>query len=274
MAEPIRVVDLAFVDDSRPTPAIGGFGGIGVRELPTRVYLPSSAQRAPLILLAHGFDGHPRKFSELAEHWAKAGYTVAVPRFPVSNDEFVEIAGGAFFGERVGDLSQQALDVAFVIDALFAHDVDGTSGLTGRIDRQRLGLYGLSMGSLTVWLTALGSHAIPIRALMQSDGGFPGEMEQLAAVTFPVFMAQSDAERGLFAPDVVIPQYEAIPATKYLLTLHGAGHATVAQNTPTPADLAYRVATTVFWDRHLAGRLDEPFPESIVIDGITSFAVG
>jgi hypothetical protein len=38
--------------------------------------------------------------------------------------------------------------------------------------------------------------------------------------------------------------------------------------------VAYRVASTVFWDRHLGGEPDEPFPDSIIIDGVTTFVEG
>jgi dienelactone hydrolase len=275
-AEITRVVDVQLVDETRATPAIGDFAGSETRELTTTVYLPPTTDPAPLIVLAHGFNGHPRKFTELALHWANAGYAVAVPRFPVSNDEFVAVAGGDFFADRLADLPQQARDVSFVLDEVSALTTGDDSELAGRIDPERIGLYGLSLGSLTVWTTVLGPDASETRvdALMQSDGGFPGETGRLAAVTFPVFMAQSDAERGPFDPAVVVPQYQAIPTEKYMLVLHGAVHATVAENTPTKADEAYRIATTVFWDRTLGGTPDEPFPESIVIDGVTTLVQG
>jgi dienelactone hydrolase len=275
-AEVTRVVDVTLVDDTRATPAFGDYVGSEVRVLETTVYLPPTAEAAPLIVLVHGYNGHPRKFTELALHWANAGYAVAVPRFPVSNDELIALAGGEFFSERVADLPQQALDVTFVIDEVLALNATGASEIAGRVDPDRVGLYGLSMGSLTVWTTVLGPDATETRidALMQSDGGFPGEADRLTAVTFPVFMAQSDAERGLFDPAVIIPQYQAIPTTKYMLIMHGAVHATVAENTPTRADEAYRVATTVFWDRHLGSKPDEPFPDSIIINGVTTFVEG
>jgi dienelactone hydrolase len=275
-AEVTRVVDIPLTDETRAMPAIGDFAGSETRELTTTVYLPPTTDPAPLIVLAHGFNGHPRKFTELALHWANAGYAVAVPRFPVSNDEFIAVAGGDYFPQRLADLPQQALDVSFVLDEVLALNTAHDSELVGRVDPERIGLYGLSLGSLTVWTTVLGPDAAEtrVRALMQSDGGFPGEAGRLAAVTFPVFMAQSDAERGPFDPAVVIPQYHAIPTEKYMLVLHGAVHATVAENTPTTADEAYRIATTVFWHRTLGGAPDEPFPDSIVIDGVTTLIEG
>lgn len=273
--EVVRVVEVSLIDATRAAPAIGDSVGSDQRELPTTVYLPAMSALAPLIVLAHGFNGHPRKFSDLATFWANAGYVVAVPRFPVSNDEFIALAGGEFFPERVSDLPQQALDVSFVIDEMLTLDGDGSSELSGRVDEERLGLFGLSLGSLTVWTTVLGPDATETRvdALIQSDGAFPGGTPLLAGVPFPVFVAISDVD-GLFPPDVVMPQYATLPSPKFMLVLHGAMHATVGENTPTPADEAYRVATTVFWDRYLGGQSDEPFPTSIVIDGVTTFIDG
>ena len=103
----VRVVELDLVDTSRATPTIGRFGGAPQRDLPTTVYLPAGEVAAPLILLAHGFNGHPRKFTTLAGHWAAAGYVVAVPRFPVSSDDFA-VLDPAVFDARIADLPEQA----------------------------------------------------------------------------------------------------------------------------------------------------------------------
>ena len=266
----VRVVQIGLVDTGRPTPPVGIDSGADERELPTTVYLPLTPHAAPLIVLAHGFDGHPRKFAGLAMHWADAGYVVAVPRFPLSNDGFGALAGGEFFDERVADVAQQALDVSFVIDELLAIGADDE--LSGRIDPQHIGLFGLSLGSLTVWATVLAERSARWRidALIQSDGAFPGEPHRLEDMTLPVFVTGSDID-PIFSPELVLSQFDAMPCPKYLLVLHAATHAEVGENTPIPADEAYRAATTLFWDRYLGGRAGEPFPDSIVIDGVTSF---
>jgi hypothetical protein len=54
--------------------------------------------------------------------------------------------------------------------------------------------------------------------------------------------------------------------------LHGAAHATVAEDTDTPADEVFQQATTAFWDRTLGDRPDVPFPPSIA--GVASFVEG
>ena len=59
-------------------------------------------------------------------HWAAAGYVVAVPRFPVSSDDFA-VLDPAVFDARIADLPEQAVDVAFVVE------VDAGSGRARRV---------------------------------------------------------------------------------------------------------------------------------------------
>ena len=158
-AEITRVVDVQLVDETRATPAIGDFAGSETRELTTTVYLPPTTDPAPLIVLAHGFDGHPRKFTELALHWANAGYAVAVRASPSPTTSSSRSRAASFFADRLADLPQQARDVSFVLDEVLALTTAGDSELAGRIDPERIGLYGLSLGSLTVWTTVLGPDA-------------------------------------------------------------------------------------------------------------------
>jgi dienelactone hydrolase len=269
----VTVEVLHLVDASRRTPAIGAFSGSPERDLQTTVWLPAAPEPAPLILLAHGYDGHPRKFTDLARHWAEAGFVVAALRFPVTSDDFPERAP-AFDNARIADLAAQPDDVALVIARLREASADATSALAGRIDPDRLGLYGLSLGALTVW-AASGRDELTgdVDALVQSDGGYPGDAASLADVAFPVFVAHSDVD-PLFPAEATLREFGELPAPKFLLVLLGAQHGAVAQNAPTAADEAYRVATTVFWDRYVAGREDADFPASIVIDGVTNFVDG
>ena len=134
------------------------------------------------------------------------------------------------------------------------------------------GCSGCRSGSLTVWSEVLGD--VPdarVDAVIQSDGTTFVPDDDLAAIGFPVLVAHSDVD-PVFPYGEVVARYDELPGPKYLLTLHGAGHATVAENTDTPADEHYQQVTTVFWDRTLGDRPDEPFPAPI--DGVTSFVEG
>jgi dienelactone hydrolase len=255
------IVQLDLVDTGRPTAAGPGVAAAPSRSLPTTVYLPPGDGPAPLIVLAHGAAGAPGKFSDLASAWAGAGYVVAVPRFPLTNEDVQPPV--------IADVGEQARDVRFVIDAVVARDAPGGE-LAGRLDPERIGLYGLSLGSLSVWPEALGDPPdLRIDALIQSDGvTFVGDK---GAVPFPVLVAHSDVD-PVFPYERAVADYDALPAPKYLLTLHGAGHATVGENTVTAADVVYQQVTTVFWDRTLRGRTDEAFPASL--EGVATLVEG
>lgn len=258
----LRTFQVDLVDSSRPTAAAAGTPGEPDRTLKTTVYLPATGEPAPLIVLAHGLSGHPDKFTELATYWSDAGYVVAVPRFPLSNDRVPE--------PYVGDIAEQGRDISFVIDEMLAASASGDERLGDRIDPERIGLFGLSLGSLTMWSTMFESccETERIDAVIQSDGAFPLPPKRLRQVTYPVMIAHSDAD-PFFSYDTIRAEYERLPGPAFLLTLFGASHATVGENTVTPADEAYRQATTVFWDRYLGGRPDTEFPDTVTIDGVT-----
>ena len=261
IADGVTVVSLDLVDTSRPTAAAPGVPAAASRSLPTTVHVPPGTGAAPLIVLAHGAAGAPEKFTELASSWAAHGYVVAAPRFPLTNDGVPEPV--------IGDLPEQARDVRFVIDGVLAASA-GTGQLAGRVDPARIGLFGLSLGALTVWTTVT-DDPTGIDALIQSDGATLVPDDRLAGISLPVFVAHSDTD-PIFPYADVLARYDALPGPKYLLTLHGAPHAAVAENTDTPADDAYQQATAAFWDRTLGGRPDAPFPPAV--EGVTSFVEG
>ena len=111
-----------------------------------------------------------------------------------------------------------------------------------------------------MWSTATrtGLAVSGVDALIQSDGGFPGDVATLSGVPFPTLIAHSDVDL-IFPIDGILREFEALPSPKFLLLLHGVAHAAVGENTPTPADDAYRLATTTFWDRYLSAREAERF---------------
>lgn len=259
----VEVVRLDLVDRSRGTAAAAGAPASPSRRLPTTVYVPPGDGAAPLIVLAHGAGGSPAKFTELASFWARRGYVVAVPRFPLTNDELPAAV--------VGDFPEQGRDVRYVIAELRASSRAATGALAGRVDPDRLGLFGLSLGSLTVWSAVLDGADLDVDALVQSDGTTLVPPGRLADVDFPVLVAHSDTDPIFPYPDVVAA-YDALPGTTYLLTLHRAAHATVGEDADTPADAAYQAATAAFWDRTLGDAPAAPFPPPVA--GITSFAEG
>src|SRR5690606_26798805 len=63
----------------------------------------------PLVVFGHGFGGRADHFRGLAERWAREGYVVALPWFPLSRE-----------GVSGFDLAAQPGDGSFVVDELTA----------------------------------------------------------------------------------------------------------------------------------------------------------
>src|SRR3954454_21029249 len=136
---------VTFVDRSRATPAGGGLHGAPERTLETHLYLPDGDERAPLVLFAHGYHGHPRKFTRLLGGWRDAGHAGAAPTFPLSSDAAPE--------PTFDDVPEQPRDLWFVLDALLAAP-------GGRLDGARVAFAGFSIGAVTVLDAAFAGFSI------------------------------------------------------------------------------------------------------------------
>lgn len=233
-----------FVDPSRPTdPPVG----TPDRTLVTTIRFPETGGPYPLIVLAHGFNGHPRKFAELTEAWAKAGYVVALPTFPLTNDELL--------GERVvADFSNQPGDVSFVIDELLELSEGRDDPLRGRLDGDRIGVAGLSLGGVTTFAVTYNTCCRDPRidAAITMAGarfGYDGEYEM---TDVPLLLLHGDA-------DPVLPYagsaeaYAEAAAPKFLVTILGGGHSPPFEDDDDPADEMVTAVTIDFWNLFLAG---------------------
>ncbi|HEX6311545.1 MAG TPA: hypothetical protein VF152_07935 [Acidimicrobiia bacterium] len=230
-----------LVDASRPTQAPVAAPD---RTLTTTIRYPTEGGPYPLIVFAHGFDGHPRKFVRLTTVWAQAGYVVAVPRFPLTNDD---IAEGV-----LADVHEQPADVSFVIDEMLRLDDEPGSAVAGRIDEEHIGVAGLSLGGITTLAVAYNGccrddrldAAIPMASIQYP---FPGEYE---LTDVPLLLFHGDA-------DPVIPHgssaetFAAAAAPKFFVTILGGGHAQPFEDVDDPADEMVQAVTTDFWDLEL-----------------------
>jgi dienelactone hydrolase len=159
-ARPDRTIEVEVVypaeGEPGPEPTVpGGFGGAAVEDAP-----PAEGEY-PLVVFAHGFNGLGRFFLGYAEGWARAGYVVALPTFPLSRN-----------GVRIGaDVQNQPGDVSFVIDELSALDDDDP--LAGHVDVENIAVGGHSLGGVTVLGAAYNSCCVDERidATIQVSGG-------------------------------------------------------------------------------------------------------
>jgi fermentation-respiration switch protein FrsA (DUF1100 family) len=242
---------LDLVDPTRPTPAGAGLPGAAERRLATEVWVPSGDGPFPFVAFAHGLAGHPRKFTRLFRSWAEAGYLVAAPTFPLSNDE---VPGEPTFT----DLANQPGDISFVIDAVLAASDDEGDPLHGTADADRVGVAGLSLGGATTYGVAFNDCCRDDRpiAAMVLDGArlaVGGEFRMDSGL--PLLVVHADQDLAL-PYDEAVDAYADAVGPKYLVTLHEVAHAEPYENTPDPADELVMDVTTAFWDRWLRDDLD------------------
>jgi predicted dienelactone hydrolase len=154
----VGVQTVTLVDSSRPTAANGTYPGAPDRTLVTQIWYPATPNQGgeqlnapvaptggkfPLIVRAHGFSAFRTDSTYLTRHLASWGYIVVAPDFPLSN---LNAPGGAV----VSDVGEQARDLSFLIDTYVGANADPASAFFGRIDTDKIGALGHSLGGATV----------------------------------------------------------------------------------------------------------------------------
>ncbi len=149
---PVTKTTFTFVDTSRVTPPNKTYPGAPQRTLVTDVYYPGSADGAlldgapyPLVIHSHGFLDARSGESYVLDHLASHGYVVVSADYPLSN-------GGAPGGATIDDVANQPGDARFIIDQVLAMSAAPGGPLSGKIDAERIGASGLSLGGLTTLL--------------------------------------------------------------------------------------------------------------------------
>ncbi|MCB9675554.1 MAG: hypothetical protein H6737_10585 [Alphaproteobacteria bacterium] len=135
----------SFVDATRPLPELGAQEAADSREIVVWAWSDAGTdvQDRPLVLLAHGIDGHPRKFETFATELAHAGYFVAALAFPSSNDDSPAGVAG------LADLENQPADVAATFAWLADRAADRDDAFYRRYDPDNVALIGHSLGAGT-----------------------------------------------------------------------------------------------------------------------------
>jgi dienelactone hydrolase len=150
------------------SPAEGSDGaGIDAVEAPGSVEdAPPAEGPFPLVVWAHGFNSRGDVFRPYGERWAREGYVVALPTFPLSRE-------GIGFSD---DVQNQPGDVSFVIDEMLG--LPGDDPLAGVADPDHVAVGGHSLGSATTFGVAYNSCCVDDRidaAISVSGGGLPYE---------------------------------------------------------------------------------------------------
>ena len=259
-------VQLDLVDTSRPAVDPASERSAPTRALPTELYLPATTEPRPLILFAHGYGGDPSKFTQLFGHWADAGFVVAAPKFPIT------YTGADSVGlTRAGDLGEQPADLAYVLDQILA------GKYRDRIDTQRIGAAGLSLGGGTIW----GFIADPccvdqriVAAIVMDGNPFGYQNVEQLATQMPLLVYHADQDPAL-PFESAYQSYTAAGAPKWFITIFGALHAQPFEDSEAAADAMVMDTSTRFWRGTLLGdtrALDGLVPAGTVPDVSTAEA--
>jgi len=140
---------IEFVDSSRETAALGGYKGDDKRVLKGKVWFPEGQSLGhPLVVYSHGFGGRYQESRHLAKFLASNGYVVASVNFPLSGARSLADV------PQLIDVVNQPGDVSAVIDHVLSLNADPESTLHNRVDSNKIGAMGLSLGGLTTALVS------------------------------------------------------------------------------------------------------------------------
>ncbi len=241
-----------FVDASRATPAGSETPARPDRTVVTRIAYPTTGGPYPLLVMSHGFTGHPDEYTETVKAWAAEGFVVATPAFPLTNWEVPGVRG------NLNDFPNQPGDVSFVIDEVLAAGADPASPLHDVVDAEAIGVVGHSLGGATTW--AVSFHTATRDPRIDSVVVFAGltltiEGGELAFdSSLPLLVMHGDAD------DVPIDSskaaYEQAMPPKWFVTLHGADHRTAFTDDPSPYDELVTRTLIDFWRGTLDGDRD------------------
>ena len=209
----------------------------GERALPTHLHVPAVEPPWPLVLFAHGWKGHPRKFTRLFGRWTAAGHAVAAPAFPHSNED-------SPLPDR-GDVADQPADVHFVLDRVLEDE---------RFDPERVGIAGFSLGAKTMLAAAFDASwsNTRVRAVLAISGRLP-PFVQCDFRPLPLLVVHGKLD-PIVEYGAGLEVYGRAAAPKALLTIEIPGHHEYVENEPvSDADGVVGDVTTAFLDRVLHG---------------------
>lgn len=200
----------------------------------------------PLIVVAHGLNGHPHQLDELLDAWSAAGYVVAAPRLPRTN---VDDGGKAV----LTDADDYPSDLSFVITQVLQASQDPMSPLFGRVDAHHIGAGGISLGGFAVYglvsNTCCHDGRVSAAILMSAvRPSFPGGAYMPQKI--PVLLEHGDADTGYRYSARAYPQ---LAPPKWFITLRHGRHGPPFEDEPDENDELVRATTTAFWDRYLKG---------------------
>jgi predicted dienelactone hydrolase len=203
----------------------------------------------PLIVFGHGFAVTPAPYAALLRAWARAGYIVAAPVFPLGN-------ANAPGGPNESDIVNQPGDMSAVISHLLAAGRSRTGPFHGVINPHEIAVAGQSDGGVTALAAAYSRRYRDARvraSVILSGAELPGLGPFSFAPGSPPLLASQGTADPVNNPNNTYRFFNQASAPKYLLRLLGAGHLPPYTTQQPQLGIVERV-TTDFLDRYLGHR--------------------
>lgn len=182
---------------------------------PDRVHGPF-----PLVVFSQGFNYPAEGYAALMDAWARAGYVVADPTYPLTDPG---IPGGV----NEGDILHHPSDLRFVISRLLEADRASSSPLRNLVDRSAVAVVGQSDGGDVSLAVAANSCCRDPRvraAVILSGAELPAFGGGYYGTGAPPLLVVQGDEDTINAPGCSAALYDAAPSPKYYLDLLGAPH--------------------------------------------------
>jgi dienelactone hydrolase len=259
-------VSETFVDGSRSTEANGDVPQLPNRTLLTAIYYPAKGNPTdtpvenapadtkhspyPLILFSHGLYARGVFYEDILKTWASAGYVVAAPDYPLSNQD---ARGGVYFGKGVGDTKNQPADATFVINGVIK--LDKQNKRFGGIDAKRIGASGHSLGGITtyglVYSACCRDKRMKVALPMSGFGGVVEPIQQYAWDDHAALLTMHGNADGTVPYVSDTNTFAWAKSPKFLMTFLGAGHVGPFLGGDSAQAMALKQSTVDFLDLYL-----------------------
>jgi fermentation-respiration switch protein FrsA (DUF1100 family) len=232
--------------EPRPLKTYVRYPALGASSASDRVDAPAarSAGPYPLVIFGHGFNVTPDPYAPLLRAWARAGYVVAAPEFPLESSR---APGGA----NENDLINQPRDMTVLITRLLRSPRFGPL-----IDRREVAVSGQSDGGETALTVAYNPpfHDSRVRAAVILSGAkIPHVGGYQMSPGSPPLLATQGTSDTINPPHFTSDFFDIAARPKYLLRLLGAGHLAPYTTEQPQLGIVERV-TIAFMDRYLKRR--------------------
>jgi dienelactone hydrolase len=285
---PVGERTVTFVDRTRPTaadpsrglpahpdrtlvttvlyPAAGTTSKVSARAGSPTVGAAPAAGSFPLVEFSHGVTATGPEYVGVLKQWAREGYVVAAPTFPLTSGPDASIV----------DYVNQPADVSFVITSMTQLAADPSDPLFGRVAPDCTAIAGHSLGAITTLDTVYNSCCVEPRAKAAIE--ISGGLLPIGGGTFthapPVPLLLLHGDHDTTVPIAASQQaFATLTGFRWFVTFHGAGH--VGLFLP-PWGAVVQDAVVSFLNYQLKGDAHQQmgFPQRVVRSGVAALQRG